>query len=604
MIQKITELVSILGHREKKHLVKLLLVAIVAAVMQLVAIISIMPFISVLANPELIQKISLLNKVQKYFNFSSQTDMLMASGVFILVTLLLSNSVQAISVWQINKFGFDYGRTLSIRLLEEYIARPYLFFVGANSAVFMKNINQEVWRVVNGILIPLLQALAGAIKILFIVLLLLVVNVLATLGMAAFIGASYVLVAYFVKGRLTRNGQETSQLFTQRFKTVRELFEGIKEIKLLGREEVFLSGFEHVTDAVVRHEVYGTVVGQLPRYLLEIVTFGTLLAISIYLLASEGDSSRILPLIALFVIAGYRLMPAMQEVYVNFARIKFALPAMDVLYGDLKMSLGQPRKSGSETISARLPFKRNITLDKLVFSYPGAARPALNRLTLEIPVNSSIGLIGSSGSGKSTLVDVLLGLLEPQSGTLHVDGAAITGENLREWQNNIGYVPQHIYLIDDTIAQNIALGVHHDEIDMHAVESAAQAANLHDFIMHDLPQGYDTVVGERGVRLSGGQRQRIGIARALYHKPAVLVLDEATSALDSVTESAVIEAVEQLSGNMTTIMIAHRISTLKECDMIHRLEAGEVVESGNYETLMASSEEFRKLAKSPTVTVE
>lgn len=596
MNSKIAQLISLLETNERKYLLKLLIVATLSALLQLIAMISIIPFVAALANPELIQKNPLLNHLQYFWRFSNQSEMITASGVFIIVTLLLSNSMQALSVWQINKFSYDYGSELATRLLREYISRPYLFFVSGNSAVFIKNINDEVWRVVNGVLIPLLQTIAGLIKILFIVLLLLLVNVWATLGMTVFIGGSYLLIGHFVKGQLTRNGREISTLYAQRFKTVKELFEGVKEIKLLGHEHIFLSSFERITDTVVKHEVYGVVVGQLPRYFLEIITFGSLLAISIFLNSSENNSSLILPLIALFVIAGYRLMPAMQEVYGSFTRIKYALPAIDAIYSELITLQGRQRNSIGGGNRNRLPVNKNITLEKLVFTYPGANNAALNALTLELPAYSSVGLVGASGSGKSTLVDVLLGLLQAQSGVLQVDGVSLGPDNLREWQNNIGYVPQHIYLTDDTIARNIALGVPAEEIDMQAVEQAARAANLHDFIVHELPQGYHTEVGERGVRLSGGQRQRIGIARALYHAPSVLVLDEATSALDSVTEMAVMEAIKRLSGTMTTIMVAHRVSTLKECDVIHRMVAGEIVESGNYETLMASSAEFRKLA--------
>lgn len=595
MQTKILQLISLLTKNEKIHLFQLVVTIVTSGLLQLVAIVSFMPFIAMLASPDLFKKNILLSNLIQYLNLSSQSQILMASGIFILTTLVLSNAIQALSVWQINKFGYNYGRTLSINLLHEYISRPYLFFVHSNSAASIKNINDEVWRVANGILIPLLHTTAGMIKILFIVLLLLFVNVWATLGMATLIGGSYILIAYIVKGRLTRNGQETSILFTQRTKTIRELFDGIKEIKLLGRENIFLGQYERTNEELVNHQIYGVSVQQLPRYFLEIITFGTLLSISIFL-SSDANASLILPLIALFVMAGYRLMPAMQEVYGNFTIIKNALPAFDAIYNDLLIIQSQKRTTIDSVIQKRLPIYRNITLNKLSFTYPGANKPALNGLTIDIAANSSIGLVGASGSGKSTLVDILLGLLHPQSGALQVDGVNLTPNNMREWQNNIGYVPQHIYLIDDTISRNIALGIPIDEIDIQAVERAARAANLHEFIFHELPLGYHTEVGERGVRLSGGQRQRIGIARALYHSPAVLVLDEATSALDSVTETAVIEAIEKLSGSVTTIMIAHRISTLKECDIIHRIAAGEVVESGSYETLMANSEEFRKLA--------
>lgn len=591
----INKLFSLFKSEEKKILFRLLLLTISAAVLQLIAMVSIMPFIAVLSNPELMVENSLLNEIKEYFDFSTQAEMLSFTGALIIATLFLSNATQALSVWQINKFGYSFGRSLSIRLMREYISRPYLFFVSTNSSVFIKNINQEVGRIANGILIPLLQGLAGIIKIVFIIALLVLVNVWVTISMAAFIGLSYVLIGYLIKFRLTRNGQEVSQLEGQKFKVVRELFGGVKEIKLLGRENVFMTKFESNTESIASHMIFGAVVSALPRYLLEIVTFGSLLAISVYLYSSTEDSSQLLPMIGLFVIAGYRMMPAMQEVYSSFTMIKYALPALDLI--SQEFSEPYTHKPKPEDGENRLPIDRVIKLEQLVFTYPGASRSALNGLSMEVPVNSSVGIVGASGSGKSTLVDILLGLLLPQSGELQVDGVCIGPNNLRTWQNNIGYVPQHIYLIDDTLTRNIALGVPDNEIDMQAVEKAARAASLHEFIVSELPLGYDTEVGERGVRLSGGQRQRIGIARALYHQPSVLMLDEATSALDSVTETEVTEAITKLSGQITLIMIAHRTSTLIGCDVIHRLEQGKIVESGSYKTLMETSEEFRKLAK-------
>jgi len=594
----IKKLLSLFRSGEKKILFRLLLLTIIAAILQLAAILSIMPFIAVLANPELIEKNALLSGVKAYLDFSTQAEMLSFSAVLIIVTLLLSNTMQALNVWQIKKIGSNFGRTLSIRLMREYISRPYLYFVSTNSAVFIKNINQETERVANGVLIPLLQAVAGLIKILFIVLLLVLVNVWVTLSMAVFIGLSYVLIGYLVKGRLTRVGQEVSQLASQKYKVVKELFGGIKEVKLLGREDVFMKKFEKNTASMTSHIIFGDVVAQLPKYLLEIVTFGSLLAISLYLLTSEADSSQLLPIIGLFVIAGYRMMPAMQEVYGSFTKIKYALPALELICKEFSKANIHEQQLEREDDGSRLPIHKIITLDNLFFTYPAATSPALNGLNMEIPVNSSIGLIGASGSGKSTLVDILLGLMQPQRGELKVDGICIGSNNLREWQNNIGYVPQHIYLTDDTLTKNIALGVPDNEIDMRAVEKAARAASLHEFIVSELALGYDTEVGEHGVRLSGGQRQRIGIARALYHEPSILMLDEATSALDSITEMAVTEAITKLSGKITLIMIAHRTSTLVSCDVIYRMAEGKIIESGNYQNLMESSEEFYKLAKS------
>jgi len=311
----------------------------------------------------------------------------------------------------------------------------------------------------------------------------------------------------------------------------------------------------------------------------------------LYLMAQSGSFASALPIIALYAFAGYRLMPALQQIYGALTSLRFAGPALDALHQDL-MSL-QP--AGPNTQQPAMPLTQAITLNNIVYRYPNAATPTLKSISLSIPAKSTVGLVGTTGSGKTTTVDLILGLLDAQEGTLAIDGQPITDHNKRAWQRAIGYVPQQIYLADDSVAANIAFGIEPEQIDLAAVERAAKIANLHEFVISDLPQGYATTVGERGVRLSGGQRQRIGIARALYHNPQVLILDEATSALDNLTEQAVMEAVHNLGHEITIILIAHRLSTVRECDQIFLLEKGELKGSGIYDELTASSQQFKAM---------
>jgi ABC-type multidrug transport system fused ATPase/permease subunit len=314
----------------------------------------------------------------------------------------------------------------------------------------------------------------------------------------------------------------------------------------------------------------------------------------LYLMAQSGSFASALPIIALYAFAGYRLMPALQQIYGALTQLRFAGPALDALHKDL-MSL-QP--AGPNTQQPAMPLTQAITLNNIVYCYPNAATPALKGISLTIPAKSTVGLVGATGSGKTTTVDLILGLLDAQEGALAIDGQPITDHNKRAWQRAIGYVPQQIYLADDTVAANIAFGIEPEQIDQTAVEKAAKIANLHEFVISDLPRGYATTVGERGVRLSGGQRQRIGIARAMYHNPQVLILDEATSALDNLTEQAVMEAVHNLGHEITIILIAHRLSTVKECDTIFLLEKGELKGRGRFEELAHTSEHFRAMAAS------
>jgi len=285
-------------------------------------------------------------------------------------------------------------------------------------------------------------------------------------------------------------------------------------------------------------------------------------------------------------------MPALQQIYIAFTQLRFSGPALEALYVDL---CNVPITKANYADLSPMPMTKGIKLNQISYTYPNASKPTLKNINLSIPANSMVGFVGGTGSGKTTTVDIILGLLEPQEGHLLVDGYSITETNRREWQRAIGYVPQHVYLADDSVAANIAFGVNPKDIDQQSVERAAKIANLHNFVNNDLTQGYATTVGERGVRLSGGQRQRIGIARALYNNPRVLVLDEATSALDNLTEQEVMEALSKLNYDITIIMIAHRLSTVRQCDQIYLLERGELKASGTYDELTISSKQFAKM---------
>jgi len=317
-----------------------------------------------------------------------------------------------------------------------------------------------------------------------------------------------------------------------------------------------------------------------------------MLLVILYLMAKSGSFASALPIISLYAFAGYRLMPALHQIYGAFTQLRFAGPALDALHADL-MRLQPAHPNPSQDAIA---LRQAITLNQIQYRYPNAPQPALKSLSLTIPAKSMVGFVGATGSGKTTTVDLILGLLEAQQGTLAVDGQVITEHNRRAWQRAIGYVPQQIYLADDTVAANIAFGLDAKDIDQEAVERAAKIANLHEFVINELPQQYQTTVGERGVRLSGGQRQRIGIARALYHNPQVLILDEATSALDNLTEQAVMEAVNNLGHDITIILIAHRISTVRQCDQIYLLERGKVKAGGTFDELVVNNAQFKSMA--------
>ena len=339
---------------------------------------------------------------------------------------------------------------------------------------------------------------------------------------------------------------------------------------------------------------------QVPRYAMELVAFGSVIFLILYLLAAhDGDLGTILPVLSVYALAGFKMLPAFQQVYTSISQIRGNLAAFEALQGDLRASAIDNPESASKPIESSREHwtpKESIRLENVLFSYPGKEEPAVKGLNLDIPVNKVIGLVGASGSGKSTAIDLLLGLIEPQQGRLLIDGEPLTVSRRRVWQNSLGFVPQSIFLADNSIRENIGFGLPQEAIDEQKVRRAATLAHL-DELLSELPDGLNTRVGERGVQLSGGQRQRIGIARALYHDADILILDEATSALDGITEKLIMDAIHDFSGKKTIIMIAHRLATVKQCDTIFLLANGEVVDQGNYDELSKRNTTFRRMAE-------
>jgi len=371
-----------------------------------------------------------------------------------------------------------------------------------------------------------------------------------------------------------------------------EALSGVKEIKLLGRESEIVATFDRLALRAANAQAKAQALATLPRYAVETVAFGFVLVVAIYLLATAGTVEKVLPLLGLYAFAGYRLLPALHQAFDGWAALRYSAPSLDAVLRDLEL---EKQAASAPRDGPPVGFERALALVDVAYRYPGAADWAVRGLSLEIRKNASVALVGPTGCGKTTVIDLLMGLLPATEGRLAVDGAAIDDANVVRWQRLVGHVPQQIFLFDDTVARNIAFGLPPERIDLAQVERAARLARLHDFVA-GLPQGYQSVVGERGVRISGGERQRIGIARALYHDPELLVLDEATSALDNVTENAVLEALQTLAGRKTVVMVAHRLSTVKGCDLICVMDAGRIVERGSYDELIASSERFRTLA--------
>lgn len=566
------------------------------ALMQVVGIASIMPFLSLVASPEIIQQDSALRWLYDALGFASTSSFLIFVGVAVLLALIASNAVAAWTQLMTLRFSWDMNHVLSVRMLRVYLAKPYVFFLGQNTSGLAKNILGEVMRAVEGFLISMVTLVARSVVALSVLGLLVFVDPWLALGTFAFLGAAYGGLFLRVRAGMAAAGQQRTIADRHRYKAATEALTGVKEIKVLGKEAPFLERFAVPSRSYARNEVRQQAIRMLPRYAFETLAFGGLLVIVLYYLARGEPLNTLLPTLGVYAFAAYRLMPALQAIFGATAGLRYHSAAVDVLYEDLeRSSVNEPHAPDD---GRKVSFRDRLDLRDVTFAYPGAAKPLLEAFDLRIDANTSVALVGTTGAGKSTVVDLLLGLLRPQAGALVVDGVVIDDEHVAAWQRNLGYVPQEIYLADDTVAANIAFGIPRDEIDMVAVERAARMAQLHAFIADELPEGYDTPIGERGLRISGGQRQRLGIARALFHDPDVLVLDEATSALDNATEDEFFRAIREIGRDKTIVMIAHRLSTVRDCDVIHLLDHGRVIASGSYRELLATSPEFRSLARS------
>lgn len=589
----VKKILALLSTQERRQAYLLLGMILIMAILDVIGIASIMPFMAMLANPEVVQTNEYLQIAYATLGFSDPSAFMFFLGMVVFVALVISVIFKAATNWTITHFTQMRNYSISRRLVEGYLNQSYEWFLNRHSADLGKSVLSEVQLVVQGALLPIMHFLAQGTVVVAILLLLVAVDPKLALIVGGGIGGAYALTYVGLSRMLSRIGKERVLANRGRFKAVSEAFGGIKEVKILGMEENAVERFDLPARRFARTQIISQVVGLMPRYALEIIAFGGMLLLVLILFRSAEDLQSSLPIIALYALAGYRLMPALQAAYSHATKLRFSGEALDRLHQDLN-EVGARRSTLPIQVEPVI-VRDKISLAGVTYTYPNAHGPALDDISIDIPAQSTVGFVGATGSGKTTTVDIILGLLEPQEGTLCVDSEEITATNRIAWQKTLGYVPQQIFLADESVTANIAFGLSRDLIDFAMVEKAAKIANLHEFVVNKLPQAYDTVVGERGVRLSGGQRQRIGIARAIYHQPKVLILDEATSALDNLTEQAVMDAVQNLAGKINIMIIAHRLTTVSECDKIFVLDRGKICAVGNYEELSKSSPEFRSM---------
>lgn len=592
LMKFISKIRSILTKKELSKLILIFFGILLLGVFEVIGVSAVLPFIAVVASPEIIFENNHLFKVYNFLNFQDTSSFITFLGLALVSLILISNSYQAFMNWVNVKFTNMMNYRLTVRMLEYYLNKNYEFFLNTNTSDITKNIMVEVTRA-SSVIIQSLLVLSKTIIALNLIILLIYINPLIAFLTCVTMGGSYALIFMFFRKKIHSKGLELTKYNFQLYKALNESMSGIKEIKLHSNEAEFLKRFSVPAKKMAINQAWNVLISTTPRYILEVIAFGGIIVIIISLIALNGIDNNLFPIISLYAMVGYRLFPSFQQIYSGISNIKFNLPALDNIAREFNDS--RPIKTELNKTNSMV-FRNKIIVNKVNFSYEGSDTNILDKLELEILKNTTVGFVGSTGSGKTTLIDIILYLLMPSSGSVSIDGIEINSKNKSVWQKQIGYVPQSIYLTDDTILKNIAFAVPLEELNFDQVKRAAKMANIHNFIQ-TLPDKYETLVGERGVRLSGGQIQRIGIARALYHDPDVLILDEATSSLDGATESIIIDSIRSLLHEKTIIMIAHRISTVQDCDVIHLMANGKIIESGSYEYLIKNSDEFRKIAK-------
>ena len=571
MLSSLKQLWQILSPLDKRKVIYVFILVMGMAFIESAGVISIMPFLAVLSNPNVVESNSYLKQLYDFTGAANKQNFILYLGFLSLFVVICSTIFKIVTQYAVNRFASLQRHYFSTRLLKTYLQQNYEFFIQRNSATLVKNILSEVDQLIWTMILPALTLMSYGVVLLSMVGILLLYDPLMAIATAFVLGLFYASIYMLVRKKLTQIGQEFTQANKERYQTCQEALAGIKDVMINNAEHGYIKQFEESSRVFARHIATRETLGQVPLNVIETVGYGCLIGLAMLLVVSGKEVSHILPVLGLYGFAAYRMLPAAQNMYRAISQIKFSEQVLSVLKPEFALEKDELKHIEKDS-TQYLKFENSIRLENISFAYPNRIEsPILNNFSLEVKKNASLGIVGKSGSGKSTLMDIMLGLLFPQQGKVYIDDVELTANNITQWRDLVGYVPQNIYLADKSIAENIAFGVAKIDIDLKRVEFVARQAQIDDFIQSQLPLGYHTLVGERGVMLSGGQRQRIGIARALYKNPQVLFMDEATSALDTETEQAVNEAIQNLNGKMTMVIIAHRESAVAQCNQILKL---------------------------------
>jgi ABC-type multidrug transport system fused ATPase/permease subunit len=582
-----------LTRRRQRQIGLLMVLMLVSAFAEVVSLGAVLPFLGILVAPEQVFTQPIVANMAHAWGITSADQLVLPLTVAFAAAALMAGVIRILLLWASTRLAFASGADLSMEVYRLTLYQPYQVHMDRNSSEVISGITRKVDGVVFGVLLSLLTLVSSTVLLVAILLALIAINPLVASVAAAGFGASYALITWMSRRRLHRNSQRIAFKQTQVVKALQEGLGGIRDVLLDGAQPVYCDIYLQADRPLRRAQGSNVFIGGSPRPAMEALGMVLIAALAYALSKQVGGIATALPVLGALALGAQRLLPALQQIFSAWVGIAGSHASL----ADTIALLDQPLPAELlQPGPAPLSFQDSIHFNAVRFRYTDDGPWVLNGLHLTIPKGARVGFVGSTGSGKSTALDLLMGLLIPTGGELLVDGQPFSGSRLRAWQRSIAHVPQNIYLADTTLAENIAFGVSSDAIDLGRVQQAAHQAQIANFI-ESSPEGYHATVGESGIRLSGGQRQRIGIARALYKQASVLVFDEATSALDNATEKSVMDAIEKLSSHLTIFIIAHRLSTVRCCDIIVELEHGQVVAQGTYEQLLECSPSFRRIAR-------
>ncbi|MFR0800922.1 MAG: ABC transporter ATP-binding protein [Suilimivivens sp.] len=577
MIKKLNYIFST---KDKIKIVLLTIIILIGSMLELLAISLFSPFIDGIVDQNAMMESTIMVYIYHFFSFKKYEYFLALLAVSIIAVYIIKNVYIIIEKNTIYKFAYRIQRTISTKLLKSYMEEPYTFHLNKNIAVLQRSMQEDTDQFAKAIL-HFMEMAAEACVCIVLGVYLFIVSKSITVVIVGLLLVCLGIFSYINKKYSRKWGEQGQEYKAKIYQWMNQSLSGIKDIKILDRSETFIKNYDNYMKKYVRVLRLNRLIGIMPKYIIEMVCMtGLLSAVLVKMFFGQKELSEFVPQLAIFAVAAFRLLPSVGRINEHLSAVIFATPSIDLIYHDLK----EIEDLHVEEIvkDEYWHFKKEIEVKRVTYAYPEGEGNVIENACFHIRKGETVAFVGSSGAGKSTIVDILLGLLPPQQGKILVDGMDVY-KNLRTWQKEIGYIPQTIYLSDDSIRNNVAFGIEEENIDEQAVIAALKQAQLYDFV-DTLPEGLDTCVGDRGIRLSGGQRQRIGIARALYHKPEILVLDEATSALDNDTEAAVMEAIDSLKGQKTIIIIAHRLTTIKNADTVYEVKDGKVEQTTGVNT--------------------